>query len=62
MPRYITVDPFGDKFYFKDKERQILHREDGPAIECCKGESYWYLNGKQLSEEKFNKQIEGTTI
>jgi len=33
-----------------------LHREDGPAIEWCDGGKEWYLNGKRLSEEEFNKR------
>jgi hypothetical protein len=52
----------GDKFFFKDKDRQILHREDGPAIECRKGENFWFLNGVEISEEEFNKKVKGTTL
>ena len=28
------------KWYLNDE----LHREDGPAIECCSGTKHWYLN------------------
>jgi|LakMenE18May11ns_1017448.scaffolds.fasta_scaffold7553157_1 hypothetical protein len=62
MLRYITTDTMGDKFFFKDKDRQILHREDGPAIECRKGENFWFLNGVEISEEEFNKKVKGTTL
>ena len=30
-----------------------LHREDGPAVKCRNGIKYWYLNGKELSEQEF---------
>lgn len=33
----------GDIFYF---ENDLLHREDGPAIEFNKGLKYWLNNGK----------------
>jgi hypothetical protein len=32
-----------DIFYFKD---QMLHREDGPAIEFNNGCQFWFINGK----------------
>jgi hypothetical protein len=34
-----------------------LHREDGPAIERANGTKAWYLNGKQLTEEEFNRKM-----
>jgi hypothetical protein len=47
MNEYIrTTDNYG-KFYYKDKERTILHREDGPAIEWYCGDKDWYFNGKR---------------
>ena len=27
------------------------HREDGPAVECANGRSYWYKNGKYHRED-----------
>jgi len=39
------------KFYYKDKEKTILHREDGPALELANGDKYWYLNGKRHRED-----------
>lgn len=34
----------GDIFWFKD---DLLHREDGPAVEWPDGTKEWYLNGKR---------------
>ena len=34
-------------FYYSDKEMNIRHRTDGPAIECADGTKSWYLNGKR---------------
>ena len=45
----------GDKEWYQDGN---LHRTNGPAIECANGLKFWYLNGKEYSEEEFNlKQI-----
>ena len=42
----------GDKaWYLNDK----LHREDGPAIERIGDHKVWYIEGKELTEEEFNK-------
>lgn len=49
--QYIKIDDNGDKFYYKDKEMTILHREDGPAIEFASGSKVWYLNGKAHCED-----------
>ena len=46
MNEYTTIDNYG-KFYYKDKEKTILHREDGPAIEYPDGDKAWYLNGER---------------
>ena len=46
MNEYVTTNENGDKFYYKDKARTILHREGGPAIEWHDGGKAWYLNGK----------------
>jgi hypothetical protein len=50
-PQYIEIDQYGSKFYHKDKEMQILHREDGPAIEGYDGYKAWYINGKRHRED-----------
>ena len=37
----------------------LHHREDGPAIEYSDGSKKWYLNEEELSEEEFNKRMNG---
>lgn len=37
--------------YYKDKEKTILHREDGPAIEYLNGDKAWYRDGKLHRED-----------
>lgn len=39
------------KFYYKDKEYKIFHREDGPAIEWINGDKAWYINGNLHRDE-----------
>ena len=56
-PQYIEISECGTKFYFSDKEMKILHREDGPALECANENKWWYLNGIEHSEEDFNKKM-----
>jgi hypothetical protein len=43
--QYITTLA-GNKYYYKDKAKTILHRTDGPAIERTSGDKEWYVNGK----------------
>ena len=50
-PQYIEINELGSKFYYKDKEMKILHREDGPAVEWWDGSKEWYLNGKRHRED-----------
>ena len=50
-PQYIKIDSDGDKFYYKNKEMDIYHREDGPAIEFQDGYKSWYINGKRHRED-----------
>lgn len=40
-----------DVRYYKDKEKTILHREDGPAVECSNGTKEWRFNGKPHRED-----------
>ena len=49
--QYIRIDKDRDKFYYKDKEMTIFHREDGPAAECADGDKYWYINDKLHRED-----------
>ena len=44
-PQYIRIDTDGDKFYYSDKEMQVYHREDGPAVEWSNGTREWVRNG-----------------
>jgi len=50
-PQYIEIDIHGNKFYCKDKEMKILHREDGPAVEWTDGTKFWWLNGERHRED-----------
>jgi len=47
MKEYITIDAAGTKLYYKDKEKTIIHREDGPAVEYYNGSKIWHLNNVQ---------------
>ena len=42
---YVTVDDDGFTHWHKDAKCKILHRENGPAIECANGDKWWYQNG-----------------
>ena len=50
-PQYIEINQLGNKFYYKDKEMKIRHREDGPATEWNDGSKSWWLNGKRHRED-----------
>jgi len=50
-PQYIYINENSSKFYYKDKEMKIRHREDGAAIEWNDGMKSWYLNGKLHRED-----------
>ena len=39
----IETDRFGTKHYYINN---VLHREDGPAVEYSNGSKCWYKNGK----------------
>jgi hypothetical protein len=39
----VEVDDDGSKYWHLN---DVLHREDGPAVENANGSKYWYLNGK----------------
>ena len=44
----IRINIFGDKFYYVNN---VLHREDGPAIEFANGNKLWYKNGELHRED-----------
>ena len=51
-PPYIVTDAYGDKFYYKNTENTILHREDGPAIiRFGSGAREWWKDGKLHRED-----------
>jgi len=45
------IDSYGTTFYYK-YGTEILHREDGPAMELSFGSKFWYLNGEYLTEKE----------
>ena len=48
--QYIKKNNIGT-YYYKDPEKTILHREDGPAAEYTDGTKMWYQNGKLHRED-----------
>jgi hypothetical protein len=50
-PQYILINEYGNKYYYKDKQMTIFHREDGPAVEYADGDKFWYINGKRHRED-----------
>ena len=44
------IDTCGDIYYYK-KGTDILHREDGPAVEYADGSKMWYFNGNRHRED-----------
>jgi len=44
----IKTNICGVKLYFVNN---VLHREDGPAIECTIGYKFWYKNGEYHRED-----------
>ena len=42
------IDRFGTIRYYVDN---VLHREDGPAVEHSNGTKYWYKNGEFHRED-----------
>jgi len=49
MNYVIKTDEYGIKCYYLNN---LLHREDGPAIEYPEGDKRWYLNGKLHRENR----------
>ena len=42
----LGITKFGTKYYYI-KGTNILHREDGPALEYADGSKIWYKKGKR---------------
>ena len=49
--QYIHINQLGTKRYYSDREMNILHREDGPAIEYADGDKAWYIDDKLHRED-----------
>ena len=43
---YVTVDDLGNSRWYKDAKCKILHRENGPAVDCTNGHKEWLQNGQ----------------
>jgi hypothetical protein len=41
-----------DDFKIWETSYHVLHREDGPAMECPDGRKYWYIGGELLIPEE----------
>jgi hypothetical protein len=46
-----------DRTVYCIKGTDILHREDGPAIELADGGMEWYLNGVSYNKEEWFKVL-----
>ena len=44
---YVTVGFNGTTWWHKDAKCKILHRENGPAVECTNGHKEWHQNGQR---------------
>jgi hypothetical protein len=55
-PQYVLIDELGTKYYYRDRKMTICHREDGPAVEWVDGTKSWWIEGRRVSEEEFNKR------
>lgn len=50
---YEEISITGKKFHSWYKNN-LLHREDGPAIEWEDGQQQWWIEGVEYKEEEFN--------
>ena len=48
MKNGLIIDEYGNKSWYLN---DLLHREDGPAVEYVNGYKCWYLNGKLHRED-----------
>jgi len=44
---YVQVFPNGNTFWYSDPECEIVHRENGPAVEYANGTKVYYQNCKR---------------
>ena len=45
----VTVNDYGTIRWRNEKDQ--LHREDGPAMECANGDKFWYRNNQRHRED-----------
>ena len=58
---YVTVDEEGTTRWYKDAKCNILHRENGPAVEYADGTKFWFQNGqKHRTDGPANEWADGT--
>ena len=51
--KIVWSDGHDKEWWFEGKK----HRLDGPAIEKANGRKIWYIEGKEYTEEEFNKYV-----
>ena len=49
--QFIHINEYGTKCHYSDRNMEIRHREDGPAIEDAGGYKAWWINGKLHRED-----------
>jgi len=49
--QFIHINEYGTKRHYSDRNMEILHREDGPAIEYTNGRKAWFINGEYHRED-----------
>jgi hypothetical protein len=42
------IDKYGNKYWYQNN---LLHRDDGPAVEYIDGSKEWYINGLKHRED-----------
>ena len=42
---YVTVDEESTTRWYKDAKCKVLHRENGPAVDCTNGHKEWWQSG-----------------
>ena len=52
----VKVNEYGT-FWYKDPECQILHRDNGPAVEYSNGDKAYWINGRRYSEKEYWKYV-----
>ena len=48
MKNFLIITPLKDKIWYKNN---LIHKEDGAAIEGIDGTKEWYINGKLHRED-----------